>query len=150
MNFTQNEHLAKITEETLINGIDFAKKKHVARAIDDRGRDLAKCLVFENSLTGFKQLLERMQHLSEETNRSNLIFGMELTGHYWLNLAYHLKALELHTVVVDPIKVKRTKELDGDSPTKNDTTDAKVIAQIMRAGCYHEPILPEAILDCQH
>lgn len=128
MDFTQNNRLEQITDKTLIIGIDVAKDKHVARAIDDRGRDLAKRLVFENGLTGFKELLDWTQNLSEQTNRPNLIFGLEPTGHYWLNLAYHLKAQELHAVVVNPTKVKRTKELDDDSPTKNDTKDAKVIA----------------------
>jgi hypothetical protein len=36
---------------------------------------------------------------------------------------------------------KRSKELDDDSLTKNDTKDAKVIAQVVRDGRYHEPIL---------
>jgi len=67
---------------------------------------------------------------------------MELTGHYLLNLAYHLKDLGIHAVVVNPMKVKRSKEMDDDSPTKNDT---KVIAQILRDGHYHEPTLPEDV-----
>ncbi|MGY0695037.1 IS110 family RNA-guided transposase [Virgibacillus sp. FSP13] len=145
MDFTQNERLAQITEKTIIIGIDVAKHKHVARAIDDRGRDLAKRLVFTNGFTGFKQLLDWAHCLLDETNRNDLILGMEPTGHYWLNLAYYLKAQGLHAVVVNPMKVKRTKELDDDSPTKNDTKDAKVIAQVTRAGRYHEPILPEGV-----
>lgn len=145
MDFTQNERLAQITEKTIIIGIDVAKHKHVARAIDDRGLDLAKRLVFANDFKGFKQLLDWSQQLLDETNRNKLILGMEPTGHYWLNLAYYLKSLGLHTVVVNPMKVKRTKELDDDSPTKNDTKDAKVIAQVIRAGRYHEPILLEGI-----
>ncbi|MGD6858369.1 IS110 family transposase, partial [Bacillus infantis] len=71
--------------------------------------------------------------------------GMEPTGHYWLNLAYFLKAKGEKTVVVNPMKVKKSKELDDDSSTKNDTKDAKVIAQVIRAGRYHEPILPEGL-----
>lgn len=145
MDFTQNERLAQITDKTVIIGIDVAKHKHVARAIDDRGHDLAKRFVFTNDFTGFKRLLDWAYHLLGETNRKDLILGMEPTGHYWLNLAYYLKAQELHAVVVNPMKVKRTKELDDDSPTKNDTKDAKVIAQVVRAGRYHEPILPEGI-----
>lgn len=145
MDFTQNERLAQMTEETIIIGIDVAKHKHVARAIDNRGRDLAKRLVFANTFVGFKELLEWANQLLVETNRHKLILGMEPTGHYWVNLAYYLKSLELHTVVVNPMKVKRTKELDDDSPTKNDTKDAKVIAQVIRAGRYHEPILLEGI-----
>lgn len=145
MDFTQNRRLEQITDKTLIIGIDIAKHKHVARAIDDHGRDLAKRVIFRNDLTGFKELLDWAQKLSEETNRPNLILGMEPTGHYWLNLAYYLKALELHVVIVNPSKVKQTKELDDDSPTKNDTKDAKVIAQVVRAGRYHDPILLEGI-----
>ncbi|SFE49033.1 hypothetical protein SAMN05216238_11921, partial [Lentibacillus persicus] len=46
MNYNRNEKIRQITEETLIVGIDIAKKKHVARAQDDRGIDLGKRLVF--------------------------------------------------------------------------------------------------------
>lgn len=53
MDFTQNMRIAQINENTLIIGVDVAKKKHVARVIDDRGRDLAKRLVFTNSHQGF-------------------------------------------------------------------------------------------------
>ncbi|WP_066195533.1 IS110 family RNA-guided transposase [Gracilibacillus timonensis] len=145
MDSTQNNRLEQITDKTLIIGIDVAKDKHVARAIDDHGRDLAKRLVFENSLTGFQSLLDWAEHLAEQQQRPHFMFGMEPTGHYWLNLAYHLKAQGLHAVVVNPTKVKRTKELDDDSPTKNDTKDAKVIAQVVRAGRFHEPILLEGL-----
>jgi transposase len=145
MDFTQNERLKQINEQTLIIGIDIAKHKHVARAIDDRGIDLSKRLVFPNSLEGFKLLLEWAKQLSAQTSRPNLMIGMEPTGHYWMNLAYFLKSQGERPVVVNPMKVKKSKELDDDSPTKNDTKDAKVIAQVMRAGRYHEPILPEGL-----
>lgn len=125
--------------------MDIAKHKHVARAIDDRGRDLVKRLVFPNSYQGFTAFIEWAHQLSETYDRPNLMVGMEPTGHYWLNLAYYLKAQTIHVVVVNPMKVKRFKEMDDDSPTKNDTKDAKVIAQIMRDGRYHEPTLPEDV-----
>ncbi len=145
MDFTQNKRIAQVNEQTLIIGVDVAKRKHVARAIDDRGRDLVKRLVFTNSYQGFLELIEWAQNLSEKHNRPNLLIGMEPTGHYWLNLAYYLKARDIPVVVVNPMKVKRFKEMDDDSPTKNDTKDAKVIAQVMRDGRYHEPTLPEDV-----
>ena len=145
MDFTQNERLKQINEQTLIIGIDIAKHKHVARAIDDRGIDLSKRLIFPNSKEGFKLLLEWAKDLSVQTSRPNLLIGMEPTGHYWMNLAYFLKSHGERPVVVNPMKVKKSKELDDDSPTKNDTKDAKVIAQVMRAGRYHEPTLPEGL-----
>ncbi len=145
MDFTQNKRIAQVNEQSLIIGVDVAKHKHVARAIDDRGRDLVKRLVFTNSYQGFLALIEWAKNLSEQHDRPNLLIGMEPTGHYWLNLAYYLKARDISVVVVNPMKVKRFKEMDDDSPTKNDTKDAKVIAQVMRDGRYHEPTLPEDV-----
>lgn len=145
MDFTQNKRLMQITENTLIIGVDIAKHKHVARAIDDRGIDLTKRFVFHNTLEGFNGFVQWIESLSHELNRSNILVGMEPTGHYWLNLAYFLKERGLKTVVVNPMKVKRSKEMDDDTPTKNDTKDAKVIAQIVRDGRYHEPTLPEDV-----
>nr|WP_254901158.1 transposase [Tuberibacillus sp. Marseille-P3662] len=77
--------------------------------------------------------------------RPNIIVGMEPTGHYWLNLAYHLKGQAFQVVVVNPMRVKRSKELDDDSPTKNDTKGTKFIAQVVRDGRYHEPTLTEDV-----
>lgn len=54
MDFTQNNRLAQINEQTLIIGIDIAKRKHVACTIDDRGRDLVKRLVFTSLLGIFR------------------------------------------------------------------------------------------------
>lgn len=92
---------------------------------NDRGRDLIKRLVFTNSLQGFTDLMEWPGNLSEEHDRPNIIIGMEPIGHYWLNLAYHLKAQGIQVVVVNSMKAKQSKELDDASPTKNDTKDAK-------------------------
>ncbi|KRE64114.1 hypothetical protein ASL11_23095 [Paenibacillus sp. Soil750] len=36
----------------------------------------------------------------------------------------------------DPLHVKKSKELDDNSPTKNDIKDAKVIAQLVKDGRY--------------
>ncbi|SHH85518.1 Transposase [Caloranaerobacter azorensis DSM 13643] len=48
-------------------------------------------------------------------------------------------------VLVNPMHVKRSKELDDNSPTKNDFKDAKVIAQLVKDGRYSEPIIPKGI-----
>jgi transposase len=61
-----------------------------------------------------------------------------------MTLAYYLKAQEIRVVLVNPMHVKKSKELDDNSPTKNDTKDAKVIAQLIKDGRYSEPTLPEA------
>ncbi|MDD9150925.1 IS110 family transposase [Sporolactobacillus sp. CQH2019] len=143
MNYTQNRKIAQITEQTLIVGIDIAKHRQVARAQDFRGMDLSKRLVFANNLEGFQGLLQWVKALMSQHQKSEVVIGMEPTGHYWMTLAYYLKAQDIRCVLVNPMHVKKSKELDDNSPTKNDTKDAKVIAQLIKDGRYSEPTLPE-------
>jgi transposase len=48
-------------------------------------------------------------------------------------------------VLVNPHHVKKSKELDDNSPTKNDTKDARVIGKLVLDGRYTEPKLPEGV-----
>ncbi|WP_461180037.1 IS110 family transposase, partial [Virgibacillus kimchii] len=145
MNYNQNLKLVQITPSTLIVGIDIAMDKHVARAQDDRGVELGKKLVFDNRIHGFQQLLDWISRLQEKNNKSEVIVGVEPTGHFWLGLAYYLKAKDIRFVVVNPMHVKKSKELDDNSPTKNDTKDARVIAQLVKDGRYSVPNLLDGI-----
>src|SRR5690606_34664499 len=139
MNYTQNQKISQITPSTLVIGIDIAKDKHVARAQDDRGIEFGKRLVFVNRIHGFQSLLEWVERHQKQNAKNHVIFGVEPTGHYWLNLAYFLTAKGYDFVLVNPMHVKKSKELDDNSPTKNDTKDAKVIAQLIKDGRYSVP-----------
>ena len=145
MNYTQNHKIAQITPSTLIIGIDIAKDKHVARAQDDRGIEFGKRLIFENRFHGFQTLLEWVERHRKQNDKDHVIFGVEPTGHFWFNLAYFLTAKGLDFVLVNPMHVKKSKELDDNSPTKNDTKDAKVIAQLIKDGRYSVPNLLDGI-----
>ncbi|WYU52904.1 IS110 family transposase [Bacillus sp. FSL K6-0047] len=145
MNYTQNQKIKQITPSTLIIGIDIAKDKHVARAQDDRGIEFGKRLIFENHIHGFEQLIVWAERYAQENGKKTILFGAEPTGHYWKNLAYYLVAKHYQFVVVNPMHVKKSKELDDNSPTKNDTKDAKVIAQLIKDGRYSVPNLVEGI-----
>jgi transposase len=74
-----------------------------------------------------------------------VIVGMEPTGHYWLNLAHFLKGKNIKFVVVNPMHVKKSKELYDNSPTKNDVKDARVIAQLVKDGRNAEPNIPQGV-----
>jgi transposase len=145
MNSTQNERINQITSSTLIIGVDIAKFKHVARAQDFRGVELGKPITFENNREGFELFMGWFQKISMEQGFQDVIVGMEPTGHYWLNLAHFLKEKQVKYGVVNPLHVKKSKELDDNSPTKNDIKDAKVIAQLVKDGRYAVPSLPKGI-----
>jgi transposase len=145
MNYNQNHKISQITSETLIVGVDIAKHNHVARAQDFRGLELGKTCFFENTKAGFHSFLDWITQLVKGCKLNQVIVGMEPTGHYWLNLAHLLKENNIKFVSVNPLHVKRSKELDDNSPTKNDVKDAKVIAQLVKDGRYAEPTIPRGI-----
>ncbi|QGQ45728.1 IS110 family RNA-guided transposase [Metabacillus sediminilitoris] len=145
MNYNQNKKIAQITSQTLIIGVDIAKFKHVARAQDFRGLEFGAPIHFENTKCSFESFLEWIKELQSQNDLDKVIIGMEPTGHYWLNLAHYLKENNLKFVVVNPMHVKKTKELDDNSPTKNDVKDARVIAQLVKDGRYAEPNIPEGV-----
>jgi transposase len=137
----QNQRIERITSEHLIIGIDIAKFTHVARAINYRGIEQGSYLAFSNDLDGFKQLHLWVQSLMSRSRSSKVMFGVEPTGHYWLNLAFWLQEQELELVLVNPLQVKRNKENRDNSPTKNDVKDALVIADMVKNGYYSELFL---------
>lgn len=145
MNYTQNEKIKQIDIDTLIIGVDIAKHTHVARAQDYRGVELGKALTFNNSIEGFKKLVNWAKDICIENEKNKVVVGMEPTGHYWFNIGHFLSRENIKLVLVNPMHVKKTKELDDNSPTKNDLKDAKVIAQLVKDGRYSEPVIPEGI-----
>lgn len=138
----QNQRILRITDQTLVVGADIAKETHVARSIDFRGIELGKDCVFENSREGLTKLVLWMKGLQREHAKTDVIFGIEPTGHYWFPLAEFLQHEGIQVVVVNPHHVNKTKELEDNSQTKNDYKDAKVIADLVRNGKYTEPQLP--------
>jgi len=145
MNYNQNHKISQITPSTLVVGIDIAKDKHVARAQDDRGYEFGKRLIFENRIEGFELLLEWIFKLQKAHDKNHVIIGAEPTGHYWMGLGYYLVSKDYDFVLVNPMHVKKSKELDDNSPTKNDTKDARVIAQLVKDGRYSIPNLLDGI-----
>jgi transposase len=145
MNYNQNTKIMQIKETTLIIGVDIAKETQVARAQDFRGVELAKAISFKNTNLGFNTFLKWAERLCAEHEKSSIVVGMEPTGHYWFCLAKFLRKHGIKVAIVNPMHVKKSKELDDNSPTKNDTKDAKVIAQLVKDGRYAEPNIPQGV-----
>lgn len=145
MNYTQNEKIMSITESTLVLGIDIGKEVQFARAFDYRGIELSKVKSFENTSEGFKGFEEWLKLLAKDYQKNNITVGLEPTGHYWFNLAHFLTDIGARIVLVNPHHVKKTKELDDNSQTKNDRKDPKTIAKLVIQGRYSIPYIPEGI-----
>ncbi|WP_285398378.1 IS110 family transposase [Lysinibacillus sp. fls2-241-R2A-57] len=145
MHSNTNYKINQVTENTLVIGIDIAKKKHYACAIDERGRVLQKSFSFSQSREGFDAFYEKVLALRATHEKSEILVGFEPTGHYWMNLAAYLTLHGIPFVMVNPHHVNRSKELDDNLQTKNDQKDALVIARLMRDGRFSYPRILEGV-----
>jgi len=145
MKSTQNEKISQIKISTLVVGIDVAKETHYARALDFRGMELSKLLRFSNTREGFEELEQWMQGICRQHQKTDIIVGFEPTGHYWFTLGDFLKSQGHRLAIVNPFHVKRTKELDDNSPSKSDSKDPKTIAMLVKDGRYREVYIPEGM-----
>ena len=141
----QNQRIQQITDSTIIVGTDIAKQTHVARAIDFRGIELGKECVFHNDHEGLTKLVTWMKELQRLHAKTDVVFGVEPTGHYWFPLGAFMQDLDVRFVLVNPHHVNKSKELEDNSPTKSDYKDAKVIANLVKDGKYTEPKLPTGV-----
>ncbi len=146
MNLTQNDRLNQVTAETLVIGVDIGSQEHYARAFDWRGIEFTKrAFRFSNTRVGFLTFLRWLQELQGKCRKEEVIVGCEPTGCYWLTFQKFLQDHGVKLVTVNPYSVKRSKELDDNSPEKSDLKDPKTIAGLVRAGRFSTSYLPEGI-----
>jgi len=88
---------------------------------------------------GLEWLYQCIVKAMKEFGKTEVIVGIEPTGHYWLNLAYFLDEKGIPLVMTKPMHVKRSKELDDNLPTKHDTKDALVTARLVKDGRFSYP-----------
>jgi len=144
-----NQRLEEITITTLIVGVDIAKTTHYARFTDYRGMEIGKAISFKSDAEGFESIVAKIEQIRniKLANKpfTEVIIGMEPTGHYWKTLAHYLMEAGYRVVGVNPYHTKKAKELDDNSPTKNDKKDALTVARLVKDGRFFNPYLPTDI-----
>lgn len=144
--FDKNKKLSFISDDMLILGCDVGSETHYVRAIDTRGRELSKSAYsFNNNQEGFRSAKEWAVRIAAEHDKSQIVLGLEPTGHYWFCLATWMIANGISVVQVNPYAVKQTKEVEDNSQLKDDRKDPKLIANLVKDGNFGMPYLPEKI-----
>ena len=146
MKSTQNKKINQVKETTMVVGIDVGSVKHYFRAFNWRGIELTKKPIpFSNSMEGFTAFSAEVVRLMEQNGLEEAMVGFEPTGHYWFNLGQFLSGKNIKFVMVNPLHVNETKELDDNSPSKNDCKDPRVIANLVREGRYFFTYMPTGV-----
>jgi transposase len=110
-----------------------------------KGMPVGNAFAFQNNREGFERLLGSMARAQKATGATKIVVAMEPTGHYWKPLAWYLRKAGITVVLVNPYHVKRYKEFDDNSPSKNDRKDAWVIARLANEASFFEVYLPEGV-----
>jgi transposase len=123
-------------------GIDIAKHNHEGVVIDAAtGEPLSGSISFPNSKAGCKKLLTLFA--KHNIPASELVIGMEATGHYWLALYAYLTDQGYCVRVINPLQSEALRGFFI-RKTKNDSVDSFVIAQVMRMGQYRKESLRDS------
>jgi len=118
-------------------GVDIGKRHHEAAGLDDSGREIMAPVRFANTAAGLSTLLKKLPSGSTE-----IIFGLEATGHYWLNLYCALTTKGFQVKVINPMQSDALRNLFI-RQTKTDKKDALIIAEVLRLGRYTATNLPK-------
>lgn len=134
-----NEKIEKITNDTIICGIDIGKTNCCARFCNYRGLEVYKKVWFDRT----KDLDVIGAHITAacyQTGLTKIIVAFEPTGHYWLNIDKYFKDNEIETVLMPTQTVKQEKGVHDGEMVKSDPVDAMLIARLTSEGKYVKPI----------
>jgi len=87
-----------------------------------------------------------IEGLKAKHHLSDVLIGMEPTGHYWRKLAYFAKDHSYEVRFVRTTALKHHREIDESASAKSDRRDALTIANITREGKYIDTVIEDGPL----
>ena len=119
----------------ILVGIDIGKNKHTFSMVDkETGEILSNPSEFNNNQEGFLLLIKKMSSYA----KSELLIGMEDTGHYHFALLKYLLDSRYTVALINPTTTDLTRKLQG-GITKNDPLDSLTICDVIGSNQRKKP-----------
>ena len=119
----------------ILVGIDIGKNKHTFSMVDkETGEILSNPSDFNNNQDGFLLLIQKMSNYT----KSELLIGMEDTGHYHFALLKYLLDNQYTVALINPTTTDLTRKLQG-GITKNDPLDSLTICDVIGSNQRKKP-----------
>ena len=132
---THYNFLRKECITLILVGIDIGKNKHTFSIIDKgTGEILSNPAFFDNNQTGFLYLIKNLSNYA----KSELLIGMEDTGHYHFALLKYLLDNHYTVALINPTTTDLTRKIQG-GITKNDTLDSITICDVISSNHRKKP-----------
>ena len=133
-------------KETILNkaswviGIDIGKE-NLSCALMDINKTLVCRFEVEGSLAGYNELLDRVKR--ETRGNGKALFALEPTGHYWMVLGQFFEDHNQSYVLIHPLVVARSREVNRLNKGKTDPMDARLIGELACDGLITRTQIPE-------
>jgi len=115
----------------ILVGIDVASKKHDIVITNQYGEEFGKHFTIENSLSGYKKLLDKIEEAKEFFVDSIVRIGLESTGHYSKNILHFLVQEGYDVIFINPLLTSMDRKASSVRKTKTDKIDAKAICMFL-------------------
>jgi len=138
-NSTLTKKLASVKPGTLFVGVDLALDRNVAVVLSERAERLGR-FGFPNERDGYDYFYRRLEAFQEQQQAPALLVGMEPTNYFWKLLAADIEKHrpDYGYQLVNPFTVKKNREGNQLSRSKDDNRDAFTIGDLLRTGKYTE------------
>lgn len=114
-------------------GIDIGKNEHGFAIVAHGNNNLQKPVIIKNNREGLEKALNLIT--KHEANKSEVVIGMETTGHYWKPAAYFFRTQGYRVDVFNAL-VSAKREQQNVRGCKSDKSSAVAIAKVVRDDDY--------------
>ena len=125
--------LADVKPGTIFVGVDLGLDSNTAVVITEKAVRLAR-FSFPNDRDGYDYFHRRLTALREKNCVPGVLVGMEPTNYFWKLLVTDLEPRQIPYRLINPYTVKKHREGDQLSRSKDDNRDAFTIADLLRTG----------------
>ena len=111
----QMEKRQRIGRHTLVIGIDIGSEFNAVCLMDKEGEAFGQYPKIFNSRKGFDYFHTVVEKAKRKRGFTDVLIGMEPTGHYWRKIAFFSKGMGYEVRFVRTTALKHQRELDESS-----------------------------------
>jgi transposase len=139
---SKSQKIKRVNKETMIVTLDIGKGSHYGYFRAPDGQDVEP-FVFYNTHDSFHSFWKKLSRFKKAHRCKQVVVGFESTGPYAEPISHFLKQRPVRLVQINPMHSKRVRELTGNSPSKTDRKDPRVIADVITLGHALRVVIPQ-------
>ena len=117
----------RFVAEKVIVGVDPAKAKHQAAAIDAQGVQMGDSFSFKHSYEGFSiTLWQKLNELGALADPKTLVFAIESSCNLWQSLSAYLQQRGFTVLLVSPLTTYHSRSFLNHDFSKTDPKDVPI------------------------